>query len=131
MLEHLRQKVIRILASAHTVNLASYGPADIQSSPVQCEAIETTLYILVPIRSDHLTNLENHPAVVITTQDWELHGKAEFLSSDKKTAGLKLSASPDTGWSRVITILPRKITIHNLSDSAHSETIDFDDQSKE
>ena len=64
MLDHLRQKAAQTLASARSVILSSYGPADIQSSRVPCTAQDLTLYVFIPHSSDHLLNLEHRPGIV-------------------------------------------------------------------
>ena len=67
MLDHLQRRIVETLAEAHSVTLATYGPASIQAHVFPCEAQSGALYILVPRTSDHLFNIENHPSVVATT----------------------------------------------------------------
>ena len=121
MLDHLRQKAAQTLASTRSVTLSSYGPADIQASRVLCEAQDLTLYIVIPRSSNHLLNLENRPAIVATTDTWDLQGNARVLNREEIPVGIAL---PETG-SAIIAIQPTRLTIHSLTGLGNIETIDF------
>ena len=83
MLDHLRQKAAQTLASVGSVNLSSYGPADIQSSRLPCTAKDLTLYVFIPHSSNHLLNLEQRPGIVIATDEWDLQGNARVLTPEE------------------------------------------------
>jgi hypothetical protein len=126
MLEHLRQRVIETLASAKAVTLSTFGPADIQADVFPCESIDTELYLSVPRTSDHWLNLENNPAVVITTPTWQLRGMAQILAPHEVPLQLSLLRMPDAAWEEVVRIDPIRLQIRPCLESTYSETIEFD-----
>jgi hypothetical protein len=135
MLDHLRQKAARTLASVHSVILSSYGPADIQSSRVSSAAQDLTLYVFIPPSSDHLLNLEHRPGIVAATEAWELRGTARVLSPNEIPAGVRAaedsansnSSAPGAyiDWGCVVEIRPTRLTIHSPTGQGNLETIDF------
>ena len=126
MLEHLRQRVIRTLSTAHNVTLSTFGPAGLQSSRLPCEALGTRLYLLIPRTSDLLFNLEEKPSVVVVNDEWNLAGQARILSPDEYPPCLNLAHSPDISWSRVVEIRPTRLNIRAPGQAASSETIDIE-----
>jgi hypothetical protein len=135
MLDHLRKKAARTLASVSSVILSSYGPADIQSSCVSCASQELILYVFIPHSSDHLLNLEHRPGIVAATDEWDLHGTARVLSLDEIPIGIKpsedcsnpkrpVSATTSTRGC-VVEIRPIRLTIHSQTGQGNIETIDF------
>jgi hypothetical protein len=126
MLEHLRQRVIQTLATAHNVTLSTFGPAGLQSSRLPCEALETQLYLLIPRTSDLLFNIEDHPSVVVVNNEWNLSGQARVLSPGDYPPCLNLAHSPDVSWSRVVEIRPTRLNIHAPGQATSSETIDIE-----
>jgi len=136
MLDHLRQKAAKTLASVSSVILSSYGPADIQSSRLPCSAKDLTLYVFIPHSSNHLVNLEQRPGIVITTDDWDLQGNARRLATEEIPDGIKLSGNgadpnkpasgPNDAWGWVVVeIQPARLTIHSRTGLGNIETIDF------
>lgn len=119
MLDHLRQKAAQTLASARSVGLSSYGPADIQSSRVPCTSQDLMLYVFIPRSSDHLLNLEHKPEVVITAEGWDLHGRARVLAPNEIPAGIQLPGGC------VVEIQPTRLTLHAPAQQGNIETIDF------
>ena len=135
MLDHLRQKAARSLASVSSVMLSTYGPADIQTSRVSSASQDLTLYVFIPLSSDHLLNLEQRLGVAATTDEWDLNGTARVLAQDEIPAGVKpsedgansnrvASTQPST-WGRVVEIRPSRLTLHTQSGQGNIETIDF------
>ena len=126
MLEHLRKRVVEALASIQVATLSTYGPAEIQANLLPCEAIGMCLYLLVPITSDHLLNLENRPDAVVTTLEWHLRGRAEVVEYDDCPAALALAQQPEAQWSRLVRIEPFRIHLRRRNGWGYSETIDID-----
>jgi len=122
MLDHLQRRIVETLAEAHAVTLATYGPASIQANVFPCEAQAGALYILVPRTSDHLFNIESNPAVVATTERWQVYGAAEALPMCP--GGLGLGSRPDAAWSAVIRLTPGRLHIAPAGPAGCAETID-------
>jgi hypothetical protein len=122
MLDHLQRRIVETLAEAHAVTLATYGPASIQANVFPCEAHAGALYILVPRTSDHLFNIESNPAVVATTERWQVYGAAEALPMCP--GGLALGGRPDAAWSAVIRLAPARLHIAPAGLAGCAETID-------
>jgi hypothetical protein len=126
MLDHLRHRVIEILASTHAVTLSTYGAADLQATMLPCESSDLTLFILLPATSDHLLNLKSRPKVVATTPDWQLRGTAVLLDSKDIPPDLELLRKPEAQWSRLIKICPARFHIRRRNGWGYSETIDIE-----
>jgi hypothetical protein len=124
MLNHLRQRVTETLSAARTATLSTHGAAGIQANVFPCEAVETTLYLLVPRTSDHLFNLEYNPEVVITAETWQVRGVA-CIAPDRP-AGLLLLQQPDAAWCEVVAIRPTRLQIEWSGGFGYAETIDID-----
>ena len=136
MLDHLRQKAAQTLASANSIVLSSYGPADIQSSRVSCTSHDLTLYVFIPRSSDQLLNLEQRPGIVAAADEWDLQGNARLLSWEQvpaeikqsgMAAGLNRPASGSNsawGWA-VVEIRPTRLNLHSRTGLGNIETIDF------
>src|SRR5436309_2603231 len=95
MLTHLRQHIAATLAPVRSATLATSGPAGLQANVVPCMASDIQLYLLLPRTSDHLLNLEDDPAVVITTAEWQVRGRARMLDIAESPAAATLLAAPD------------------------------------
>jgi hypothetical protein len=76
MLNHLRQHIAATLAPARSATLATSGPAGLQAQVASCVTNGILLYMLLPRTSDQLPNLEHDPAVVVTTAEWQVFGRA-------------------------------------------------------
>ena len=136
MLDHLRQKAAQTLASASTVILSSYGPADIQSSRVSCTSQDLTLYIFIRHNSDHQINLAQRRGVVVTTGEWDLQGDGRVLAPADVPAGIKppgggespndsgFGSNTSWGWV-VVEVRPTRLTLHSGTGLGNTETIDF------
>jgi hypothetical protein len=127
MLDHLRQKAAQTLASVSSVNLSSYGPADIQSSRVSCTSQDLALYVFIPLHSNHLVNLEQRPTIVAATDEWELQGNARLPALHEIPAGIALPGTglgPAQRWV-VVEIQPTWLTLHSRTGLGNIETIDF------
>jgi hypothetical protein len=135
MLDHLRQKAAQSLASVDSVILSSYGPADIQSSHVSCTSEGLTLYVFIPLSSDHLLNLEYKPGIVASTGAWELLGTARVLNREEIPPAIEFSEHrvPPNGqasaayvaWEYVVEIRPSRLTLRSQTGQGYIETIDF------
>lgn len=127
MLDHLRQRVIEALASVRLVTVATYGPAELQASQVSCEALGMCLYLLLPVTSDHLINLENRPEMVVTTPEWQLRGRALVLARGEGPCELTLCHEPDSEWSRLVLVQPTQLNLRRRHGWGYSETIDIEE----
>jgi hypothetical protein len=136
MLDHLRQKAAQALASANSVMLSSYGPAEIQSSRVPCTSQDLVLYIFIPHSSDQLLNLEQRPGIVAATDGWDLQGNARVLAPDEIPVGInppgtgtepnRPAFGPNSTWSLVLVeIRPTRLTLHSRTGLGNIETLDF------
>jgi hypothetical protein len=124
MLNHLRQRVTETLSAARTATLSTHGAAGIQANVFSCEAVDTTLYLLVPRTSDHLFNLEHNPEVVVTSETWQLRGTA--CIAPQRPDGLLLLQKPDAAWCEVLAVHPARLQIERQGGAGHAETIDID-----
>jgi hypothetical protein len=115
--------VTETLSAAATATLSTHGAAGIQANVFPCEAVELSLYILVPRTSDHLFNLEQNAEVVVTTEAWQLRGLACIGSECRPD--LALLRLPDAGWCEVVKIDPRQLQIVRAGESGYAETIDI------
>lgn len=135
MLDHLHQRAVQALASARSVILSSYGPADIQSSRVASASRDLTLYVFIPHNSEHLFNLEHRAGVVAATDAWHLQGMARVLRPDEIPVGIRPPegcedpARPACGANParacVVEIRPTRLTLHAPTGRGNLETIDF------
>ncbi len=121
MLDHLRQQVTQALAATHSVTLSTYGPAGIQAGVFSCQAAETRLYLLIPLTSDQLFNLEHETAVVLTTPEWQLQGEAHILNH----MPAHLTQTADSHWYKVVEIAPTRLHLHPHNGRTTPETIDL------
>lgn len=131
MLDHLYQKAVQTLASVNSITLSSFGPADIQVSRVTCVSNDLTLYVIISRSSDHLLNLETRPEIVVSVDDWELHGIARVLTHDEIPAEINLTINRSPAitriqtWECTVEIRPTQLTFHSPSGQGNIETIDF------
>ena len=126
MLDHLRQKAMRTLGSTEQVLLASFGPADIQTGSVACQAQELTLYVFIPLNSEHLLNLEHRTGVAVDAGAWSLKGHAYLLPDHDVPPGVRGALETAAGVpGRFAAIHPTRLTLHAASGEGNTETIDF------
>jgi hypothetical protein len=126
MLNHLREKIAATLAGARSATLATNGPAGLQADVVRCVASGIQLYLLLPRTSDHLLNLEADPAVVVTTAEWQMHGRAQVLERVAVPAAASLLEAPDVPWCVVLEVQPTRVAIAQREGWGAAETIDLD-----
>ena len=126
MLNHLRQHIAATLENARSATLATSGPAGLQAHVVPCTAGGIQLYLLLPRTSDHLLNLEHDPAVVVTTAEWQVWGRARILTTAQCTAALALLEAPDAPWSVVVEVQPTRVAIAQPTGWGAAETIDLE-----
>ena len=125
MLDHLRQHVIDLLKPVQVVTLSTCGQAGIQAQVLPCEARGLRLFILVPLTSEHLFNLEQSPAVVITTPEWQLRGEARPLAPAEAPIDLGLLRSPQAANSAVVEVRGRQLQVGRANGWGFQETIDI------
>jgi hypothetical protein len=123
MLDHLKQRIVDTLAATRSATLATSGPADLQANVFPCEAADGVLFALVPRTSDHLLNIENHPAVVVSTEGWQMRGAAEILATCPPE--LALGKREDAPWCSVVRIAPERLHIAPGGGVPYYETIDI------
>lgn len=127
MLDHLRQRVIEAMLPINSVSLATYGPAGLQAGQYPCESVGLQLFIILPVTSDHLLNLENRPDVVASTSTWQMRGLAVIL--DKAASPPELHLLDDISkaqWNHLLEINPTQFNIRRDDGLGFSETIDID-----
>jgi hypothetical protein len=124
MLNHLRQHIATTLAPARSATLATSGPAGLQAQVAPCVASGIQLYMLLPRTSDHLLNLEHDPAVVVTTAEWQVFGRARVVKELDQVPAL-LDA-PDAPWSVMIVVQPTRVAITQRTGWGAAETIDLE-----
>jgi hypothetical protein len=124
MLHHLRQHIAATLEQAHSATLATSGPAGLQAHVVRCAASDIKLYLLLPRTSDHLLNIEHDSAVVVTTVEWQMSGRARVLA-EAESAAAPLLKAPDAPWSVVVEIQPTRVSIAQRQGWGAAETIDL------
>ena len=124
MLSHLRQHIARTLENAHSATLATSGPAGLQAHVVPCAASGILLYLLLPRTSDHLLNLEHDPAVVVTTAEWHMSGRARVVAESECPA--TLLDAPEAPWSNVVLVQPTRVSIVQREGWGAAETIDLE-----
>ncbi len=120
MLNYARQRAIDALKIPHKVILATCGPAGVEVGEVACQAVGLDLYLRLPRTSDHLFNLEQHPAVALLAPQWKLKGLASIAQPDA-------SPGPEE-WDILIQVQPLQMQIfreRSRPQSGISETIDF------
>jgi hypothetical protein len=126
MLAHLRQRVENVLSPVQQANLSTAGPAGIQAQVFPCEAVGMKLYLLVPSTSDHLLNLEFEPTAVVSTSEWQLHGRGFVLPLAQAPPGLSLPRSPEAPGCILVEIRPIRLQINQPQGWGYGETIDID-----
>lgn len=126
MLSHLRRRVAETLAPVHNAMLSTCGPADIQAAEVACAARGLRLYMLLPLTSDLLFNLETHSLVVVSTPCWQVQGRARILGPDVWPPGLDLPAN-QTRWQALAVVDPTRVQIVAGPDGPETIDVDGDD----
>ncbi len=104
---------------------ATSGPAGVQASEFPCEAIDLSLYLLVPQTSDHLFNLEHESTVILLTAGWELKGKAHIVSPHAPDLELDLLREPGAEWCALVQVVPCQMQIRREAGWGHLETLDL------
>jgi hypothetical protein len=127
MLDHLRQRVIEVLAPVQNATLSTCGPAGIQARIFPCQAAGLRLYLLVPSTSDQLFNLEHEATAVVTTPEWQVRGWGRRLALALAPAALALAASPYAAGCDLVEIEPHRLQINRPCGWGYLETIDIDE----
>jgi len=85
------------------------------------------LYLLVPSTSDDLFNLEHAPTAVVSTPDWQLHGRGYILTPAQSPANLALPHSAEAAGCVLVEIQPERLQINHPQGWGYGETIDIDE----
>lgn len=125
MLNYARQRAIEALRIPRRAVLATNGPAGLQAGEYTCEAVELTLYLLVPKTSDHLFNLEHDSSVTLLTAGWELKGEAQVISPNALDIELELLREPAAEWYELVRVDPCQMQIRREGNWGNLETIDL------
>jgi hypothetical protein len=126
MLNHLREQIAATLEGVRSATLATSGPAGLQAQVVPCVASGIRLYLLLPRTSDQLLNLEHDPAVVVTTAEWQMHGRARVRDRVGVPAAALLLEAPDAPWCVVLEVQPARVAIAQRQGWDAAETIDLE-----
>jgi hypothetical protein len=126
MLDYARQRVREALGAVHSVVLATDGPAGLQIGEFPCEAVDLALYLLIPQTSDHLFNLNHHPAVTVLTANWELKGSAQVILLETIDFELSLLRDMNARWCALVRIEPQILQIRRKEGWGHLETIEIE-----
>jgi hypothetical protein len=129
MLDHLRRRVIDLLAPVHVATLSTSGPAGIQAQVLPCESDGIDLYVLVPVTSEHLYNLELGGRAVVTTPGWQLRGDGCILAVQDAPTTLALSHDARSAGCALVKVMPRQLHIGQPNGWGFNETIDIPDES--
>ena len=129
MLDHLKRRVARILATAKTATLSTSGPAGLQARLFPCQAEGLYLYLLLPGTSDHLLNLEQESHVVASTAGWQVRGAAQVLPLQESPDSLMLPHLPEAPGCVLVQIRPSQLQIYRRNGWGFRETIDIDSDS--
>ena len=109
MLDKLRDQALNTLAAGSDCTLSSSGPAGLQASLIPYRVADHKIYILIPITSDHLFNLETEPRVILTTPEWQLIGAAAMIEPTPSL--LALFTLPETRWRQWVEITPQRVQL--------------------
>jgi hypothetical protein len=126
MLDYARQRVRESLSIPCTAVLATNGPAGLQAGEFPCEAIDLELFLLVPVTSDHLFNLEHDSSVTLLTAGWEMKGHAHIISSEPYYLKLNLLREPSAKWCALVKVKPFMLQIRRKEGWGNLETIDLE-----
>jgi hypothetical protein len=124
MLESLRYRIREALSIESTATLSTTGPGGIQAGFFPCEALDLTLYLLVPASSDVLFNLETETAVVITSPRWQMEGEAEVCALSQAPPYLQLVRSPRAAGCVLVVVSCHRIHFNWVGGWGYRETID-------
>ena len=125
MLDYARQRAIEALRIPRKAVLVTNGPAGLQASEFPCEAVELSLFLLVPKTSDHLFNLEHGSTVTLLAVGWELKGEAQVVSPNALGLELDLLREPGAQWCEVVRVDPWRMQVRREGNWGYLETIDF------
>lgn len=127
MLPHIYEHIAAILAPVQQATLATYGPAGLLANVLPCVAEGMRLFLLLPLTSDHLLNLEHSPTVAVATDDWHVRARARVLSSAQSALLPYFAAAPEKPWSVVLQV--ELVRLHRMQRDGWgaAETFDLGD----
>ncbi len=123
MLTYARQRAMETLKQRNTAILITSGPAGTQACETPCHAVDLNLFLLVPLTSDHLFNLETDPSITLFTDTWLLKGRARILSSWPE---LNFFQGMDTRGCALLQVDLCQLQIRRKGGWGNIETIDLD-----
>jgi hypothetical protein len=124
MLKLLRNRVTKALAAEQAATLSTNGPGGIQAGFFPCQAEDLTLYLLIPVSSDVLYNLESEPAVVVTTAGWQLEGLGHVLPLTQAPPAIELARSPRAPGCMLVAVTCQRMHFNWSEGWGYRETID-------
>lgn len=113
------------MSAEMAATLSTKGPGGIQAGFFPCAADDLTLYLLVPMVSDVLFNLETETAVVVTTPGWQLEGHGAVLPLSQAPPALELVCSPRAAGCDLVAVQSRRIHFNWAEGWGYRETIDL------
>lgn len=120
MLARLRAMAIEHVSRASRCTLSTVGPAGLQATYVHCQVRDGRLYLQVPKTSDHLFNLEYIQEIVLTAEQWQLHGRARIL------ADVDTDIAPGVlAHHVVVEVTPVQVHIEASDTDPYPLTVDF------
>ncbi len=128
MLDKLRDYALATLAENESCTLSTSGPAQLQASVVRLAVRGGKLYLLIPVTSDHLFNLEQEPTVLLTTRRWQLRGTAVLLKPAYTAPPPDLASLFDPALAHtagIVEVIPHQMHIETGQGQPHRQTIDF------
>ncbi|MCL4562147.1 MAG: hypothetical protein M1281_16240 [Chloroflexi bacterium] len=125
MLDYARQRLKEALGIPRRAVLATSGPAGLLASEFPCQAVGLQLYLLVPLTSDHLFNLEHDSRVTVLAPGWEMRGIAYVIPIESIDLQIDLAWDPCTRWCALVRIDPCSLQIRSQSGWGNIETIDL------
>jgi len=122
MLDKLCNHALDTIAAAPACTLSTSGPAGLQASVVACQVQDGHIFVLIPRTTDHLFNLEHQTEVVLTTERWQLRGRAKTNTPKAPHYSAIEPRQPVV----VVKVIPVRMHIEAAGGSnGHRETIDF------
>lgn len=121
MIEHLRQRVFAALAAGEHGLLVTCGAAGPQASRVTYDTDGAAVYVLLPLASDHLFNVEGQPEALLRTDPWELRGHALVMLSRQPASAKRVQRD----WEVWLEIRPVRFQFLSEDGQSPLETIDF------
>jgi hypothetical protein len=121
MIGHLRRRVFEALAAGERGLLVTCGAAGPQASHVPYDTDGAAVYVLLPLASDHLFNVEGQPDALLLTDRWELRGRALVMLARQPASVKRVQRD----WEVWLEIQPTRFQFLSEDGMSPVETIDF------